>query len=117
MTAAHRAAAPFLPMSPAPDPGAPGQFAFADGDKVRRILDASGWTDIDVRPIDVPNSLAEKDWLAYVTKLGPVGLALRNVDEPTRARTVEALRVAFEPYLRNGEACFTAACWLVRACA
>jgi len=117
MTAATRAAAPFLPTFPAPDPDAPGQFAFADGDKVRRILDASGWTDIDVRPIDVPSSLAEKDLLAYVTKLGPVGLALRDADEPTRARTVEALRVAFEPYVQNGEAGFTAACWLVSACA
>ncbi len=115
MTAAVRAAAPFLPALPAPNPDAPGQFAFADGDRVRRILDASGWTDIDISPIDVPNSIAQKDLLAYVTKLGPVGLALRDVDEPTRARTTEAVRVAFDPYVQNGKARFTAACWLVSA--
>ena len=115
MTAAARAAAPFLPTLPAPNPDAPGQFAFADGDKVRRILDVSGWTDIEVCPIDVPSSVAEKDLLAYVTKLGPVGLALRDADEPTRARTAEAVRVAFEPYIQNGAARFTAACWLVSA--
>jgi SAM-dependent methyltransferase len=115
MTAAARAAAPFLPGLPCPNADAPGQFAFADADKVRRILDASGWTNIDVSPMSVPSSVAEKDLLAYVTKLGPVGLALRDVTEPTRARAVEALRAAFEPYVENGAARFTAACWLVSA--
>lgn len=115
MTTAARAAAPFLPSLPTPDPGSPGQFAFADADRVRRILDASGWMDLDVRPLDVPIAVSEKHLLAYVTKLGPVGLALRDVDEPTRARTAEALRAAFDPYVQNGVAHFTAACWLVSA--
>ncbi|AUX42500.1 SAM-dependent methyltransferase [Sorangium cellulosum] len=115
MTAAARAAAPLLPHLPAPDPDAPGQFAFADRDRVQRILDVSGWTAVDIRPIEVPSGVAEKDLLAYVTKLGPVGLALRDEDEPTRARTVEAVRAAFEPYVRDGAASFTAACWLVSA--
>jgi SAM-dependent methyltransferase len=115
MTTAVRAAAPFLPPFPTPDPSAPGQFAFADPDRVRRILDASGWMDVDVRPLDVQTRVVEKDLLAYVTKLGPVGLALRDADEPTRARTVEAVRAAFEPYVENGAAGFNAACWLVSA--
>lgn len=115
MTTAARAAAPFLPHIATPDPGAPGQFAFADRDRVQRILDVSGWMDVDIRPIDVPSCVEEKDLLAYVTKLGPVGLALRDVDEPTRARTAEAVRAAFDPYVQNGAARFTAACWLVSA--
>ncbi|XXU49705.1 class I SAM-dependent methyltransferase [Sorangium sp. So ce1014] len=115
MTTAARAAAPFLPNLPAPAPDAPGQFAFADRDRVQRILDASGWTDVDIRPIDAPSGVAEKDLLTYVTKLGPVGLALRDVDEPTRARTAEAVRAAFDSYIRDGAARFTAACWLVSA--
>jgi SAM-dependent methyltransferase len=115
MTTAARTAAPLLPELRAPDPDAPGQFAFADGEKVRRILDASSWTDADVRAIDVPCTVAEDDLLAYVTKLGPVGLALRDADEPTRARVTDALRAAFVPYVRDGAARFDAACWLVRA--
>nr|WP_236519251.1 class I SAM-dependent methyltransferase [Sandaracinus amylolyticus] len=114
MTLAPRAAAPFLPLR-APDPDAPGQFAFADGDRVRRILDESGWTNVDVRAADVPTLIAEQDLLAYVTKLGPVGLALRDADETTRARTTEALRAAYAPSLRDGAARFTAASWLVTA--
>jgi SAM-dependent methyltransferase len=115
MTTAARAAAPFLPCLPAPDPDAPGPFAFADRDRVQRILDVSGWMDIDIRPIDVPSRVAEKDLLSYVTKLGPVGLALLEVDELTRARTAAAVRVAFDPYVADGAARFTTACWRVTA--
>ena len=115
MTAATRAAAPFLPHLPAPNPDAPGQFAFADRDRVQRILDVSGWTDVTIRPIDVPTGVAEKDLLTFANKLGPVGLALRDVDEPTRARTAEAVRAAFDAYVSDGAARFTAACWLVSA--
>jgi hypothetical protein len=50
-----RAAEPLLSNLPTPDAGAPGQFAFADGGRVRRILEASDWKKIDVRPIDVRN--------------------------------------------------------------
>jgi ubiquinone/menaquinone biosynthesis C-methylase UbiE len=38
MTTAERAAAPLLPNLPARRPDEPGQFAFADADRVRRIL-------------------------------------------------------------------------------
>jgi hypothetical protein len=117
MTMAARAAEPLLPNLSIPDVGAPGQFAFAEGCRVRRILNASGWKNIDVRPIDVTGNLADQDLLTYVTKLGPVGAALRDADvnEATRARTVSAVRAAFEPYIHNGTARFTMACWLVSA--
>lgn len=115
MTTAARAAAPLLRELPVPAPDAPGPFGLANAERTRRILDASGWTDIDVRPIDVASDVAEGDLLAYVTKLGPVGRALRDADEPTRAATAAAVRAAYDPYVRNGAARFTAACWLVGA--
>jgi hypothetical protein len=40
---------------------------------------------------------------------------LPQLDEPTRARTVEAVRAAFEQYVHGAEVRFTAACWLVTA--
>lgn len=117
MTTAARAAEPLLPNLSTPVAGAPGQFAFADGDRVRRILNASGWKNIDARPIDVTGNMAEQDLLIYVTKLGPVGVALQDadLDEATRARTGSVVRAAFEPYVQNGTARFTMACWLVSA--
>ncbi|WP_129777877.1 class I SAM-dependent methyltransferase [Peristeroidobacter soli] len=116
MTTAKRAAEPLLPTLPAPDPNAPGQFAFADGDRVRRILEASGWSDINLERLDVEGAAAQPELLAYVTKLGPVGLALKEMnDEALRARVIEVVHAAFRPYIKNGEARFSMATWLVTA--
>jgi hypothetical protein len=115
MTAAARAAAPLLPDLRRPEPNAPGQFGFADGDRVQRILEASGWKDINLRPTDVRGILSEQELRSYVTTLGPVGLALREADEATRVRVTEVVHAAFEPYVQNGEAHFTMASWLVTA--
>jgi len=59
MTTAERAAAPLLPDIPARQPDAPGQFAFADRERVTRILQAGGWSDIDLKPIDAACAFPE----------------------------------------------------------
>jgi len=98
-----------------PAPDAPGQFGFADADRVRRILATSGWRTLDIRPVDVPCQFFERDLLAYVTKLGPVGLALQSVDEWTREKVSSAVHAAFMPFLKEGAARFHGACWLMSA--
>jgi SAM-dependent methyltransferase len=115
MTTAERAAAPFLPELPPRKPGAPGQFAFADRDRVEAILGESGWRDIDVRPLDVECALPERDLLRYITRLGPVGRVLDAVDDATRARVIATMRAAFDPFVHGDEVRFTAACWDVGA--
>jgi SAM-dependent methyltransferase len=115
MTTAERAAAPLLPNLQPRRPDAPGQFAFADRDRVHGILQGSGWSRIDIRPIDVDCTLPEKELTGYLTRLGPVGLILQEVDEETRARVVETVRRAFDPYVSGAEVRFAAACWFVAA--
>ncbi|TPL89240.1 class I SAM-dependent methyltransferase [Mesorhizobium sp. B2-3-14] len=117
MTTAARAAAPFLPTAPAPDPDAPGQFAFADGAKVKRILEASGWSSIDVRQANLPCKIAEGDLMMYATRLGPLAAALREVDQATAEKIITVLPAAFAPFVKDGQARFNAACWLVTALA
>jgi SAM-dependent methyltransferase len=115
MTAAARAAAPFLPPAPPPDPNAPGQFAFADGAKVWRIIEASGWSSIDVEKADIPCQVREADLMTYATRLGPVGAALREVDPATAEKVMSALPGAFARFVHGGMARFNAASWLVTA--
>jgi SAM-dependent methyltransferase len=115
MTVAERAAAPLLPNLPARKPGEPGQFAFGDPERVRGILARSGWSQIDIRPLDVECTMPETDLAPYFTRLGPVGTALPEVDAATRARVIETVRAAFEPYVRGTEVRFDAACWMVAA--
>jgi SAM-dependent methyltransferase len=115
MTTAERAAAPLLPDLPARRPDEPGQFAFADALRARSLLERSGWTGIAVEPIDVACSFPERELIPYVTRLGPVGLALRDADDAFRARVAEAVRPAFDPYVAGEDVRFTAACWMIGA--
>jgi len=115
MTTAERAAAPLLPNIPAREPDAPGQFAFANSGRVARILEESGWADIDIQPVDVPCAFPEKELVPYFTQLGPLGRVLHEADEPTRARIIQTVRAAFDPYVDGNEIRFNAACWQISA--
>jgi len=115
MTAAERAAVPFLPEIPKRWPEEPGQFAFADRDRVYSILEKSGWTEIDIRPLDVACTLPEHELNAYIARLGPLGRVLQQLDEQKRAHIIEAVRAAFDPFVHGAEVRFTAACWTVGA--
>lgn len=115
MTTAERAAAPLLPDMPARRPDGPGQFAFADRNRIQRILDESGWAAIEIRPIDVTCTLPETELVGYLTRLGPLGLILPEVDATTRARFIATVRAAFDPYVHGADVRFTAACWMVCA--
>jgi SAM-dependent methyltransferase len=115
MTTAERAAAAFLPSMPARDPDAPGQFAFADRDRVQSILQASGWAGVDIQPLDVVCTLPEQDLVRFVTRVGPLGRVLQEADDRTRERIVAAVRPAFAEFVHGPEVRFPAAVWMVGA--
>lgn len=115
MMVAERAAAPFLPELPPRVPNAPGQFGFADSHYVRGILEQSGWAEVEIRPLDVACSFPESELEHYFTKLGPLGVALHDADEGTRAKIVEVVRSAFQPYVDGADVRFNAACWMINA--
>ena len=115
MTAAESAAAPLLAELPARKLDEPGQFGFADRARVYSILEESGWSAIDIRPLDVDCALPQRELQEYITKLGPLGRVLPQLDERTRARVMNEVRAAFEPYAYGTEVRFTAACWMIGA--
>jgi SAM-dependent methyltransferase len=115
MTTAERVAAPLLPSLPPRRPDEPGQFAFAHRDRVHRILQESGWSAIDIEPVDVPCTMPAQELLRYVTRLGPVGRVLHEASEPVRVKFIEEVRVALDPYVHGSEVRFTGACWRIAA--
>jgi SAM-dependent methyltransferase len=115
MTAAERAAAPLLPNAPPRRPDGPGQFAFAARARVQGILEESGWAEIDLKPIDVVCRFPEKELVRYITRLGPLGRILPELDEPARNRLIETVRPAFDIYVHGDEVRFDAACWMIEA--
>jgi hypothetical protein len=115
MTTAERAAAPLVPDLPARRPNEPGQFGFADRNRVSGILEASGWSEIDIQPIEVSCAMPENALVPFFTQLGPVGRILQEAGDDLRARVIAAVRPAFDPYVDGVEVRFTAACWMVGA--
>lgn len=115
MTAAERAAAPLLPELPRRDPDAPGQFAFADAQRVRHMLEVSGWGGIDIRPRDFECVMPRADLGLYLTRMGPLGRVLPGLDAPMRSRVIEAVRAGFQPFVEGEEVRFAAACWSIEA--
>jgi len=115
MTAAEHAAAPLLPALPPRPAGGPGQFAFADARKVQGILESAGWRGVEMSPLDVTCKMPAPALEGYFSRLGPVALALREVDGTTRARVMQAVRAGFAPYLHGDEVRFIAACWEIAA--
>lgn len=115
MTCAERAAAPLLPPHPPMQPGAPGQFAFADPEHVRAILDASGWRDITLSPIDIACTMPEAGLMPYLSNLGRIGIALQQADAATRDHVFGIVRAAFDPFVDGDTVRFNAACWMIEA--
>lgn len=115
MTTAERAAAPLLPDLPVREPDAPGQFAFADQGRVRRILVQSGWGEVELRAADIDCSMTLGELRLYVSRLGPLGLFLNGVEPLERERIVDAVLPAFAPFVHEGAVRFTAACWQATA--
>lgn len=114
MMTAERAAAPLIPI-PGRPLDAPGQFAFGDRRRVERILNVSGWSDIDVSAIDVACTMPEPDLLAYVTRFGPLSRVFPDADDATRRRVLDVVRPAFDQYVHGAVVRFDAACWQVSA--
>ncbi len=116
MTTAERTAVPMLPEAPPPRrPDAPGQFAFADEGRVRGILADSGFSSVAMRPVDVDCTFPATALELYLTRLGPLGTLLREVDEVTRTHITDAVRAAFQPFVHGNTVRFTAACWWIEA--
>lgn len=115
LTAAERAAAPFLPDLPERRAGQPGPFAFADGERVAAILRKSGWHAVAVRPVDLPLRLPERDLDALQQHLGPVGQVREGLEEPLRSQVLERVRAAFDPFVDGEDLRVEAACWMITA--
>jgi len=94
------AAAPLLPPLSPPDPLAPGPFAFADADRVHRILSAAGWREIGCTRHDAPMRLSAAGRLdqaaEFATRVGPLARALADAPPELRpqARALVAAALA-----------------------
>lgn len=109
------AAAPFLSTVPRFEKDAPGRFGFADPERVRTILDESGWQDVVIAPLDDPTPVSIDELMTMSLRVGPLNPILANADDALRQRVGAAVAKALEPYVKDGVAEMNSACWLVTA--
>ncbi len=109
MTTAERAAAPLLAKLPPRRPDAPGQFSFADRDRVASILEQSGWAGVDIQPVDVSLHAAREGSgrLLHPARSGRAGAEGRGRADPrarhrNRAGRLRSLRTRQRGPLRCG---------------
>jgi SAM-dependent methyltransferase len=106
-------------LPPAPAPGAPGPFSFADAERVCAILRAAGLREIECAPLEGRLRVGgEGDLDAavdFALQMGPAAAALREAGEAARPRAAAAVRDALAPYADDGGVCMDYSAWIVSA--
>lgn len=104
----------------APDPDAPGPFAFGSPARVESILTAAGWGDIGFEPVDYAMIAGEgeealSEALDYFQRIGPAARALMELPADERSQAVDRLRAMLAGYHDKGRIALPAAAWIVTA--
>ena len=100
---------------PAPPPGAPGPFAFADPARVREVLTAAGLAEVAVAGHEQPEWFGPGAAAAQDLVLGLLGWLLDGLDESGRAAATAALRDTLTAHEQPDGVWFASAAWLVTA--
>jgi SAM-dependent methyltransferase len=118
MATAGRAIAPYLPPSDeAPNPRAPGPFAFADARYVEQILQDAGFSEIQINAheesLKVADTLAEA--VQFQTRVGPAARVMAELEGDQRAQALAAVEEALRPFDAEDGLHLDSAVWLVSA--
>jgi SAM-dependent methyltransferase len=118
-TAPMRAIADLLPETPPADPYAPGPFALADAERLRRILTSAGYGDVSIETYAFPVTFAASGGAEaaadFGMQIGPAAAAAATLDADTRREVRERLRDCFSDYEKEGAVRLGGAAWLVAA--
>lgn len=113
------AAAEEIVFPPRSGPEAPGPFSFGDPERVKRILDKAGFTDIAVEGAEallvVGGAGTLEEAANFLIEMGPTGVALRRADPSARPRVAAAVKRAVAPFHAPGGLRMGSAVWLVNA--
>lgn len=108
-----------LPRFEAPPPGAPGPFAFADGERLRGLLERAGWREVAIEQLDAPIRLGDdpEDAARAAMIVGPIARAIGEVSGEVRAQIAARLAEMLAAHASPTGVQLGAACWLVSALA
>ncbi len=116
---AVQAALQHVPAPPAPRPGEPGPFAFADPVRVEAILGRAGFEDINIHNQPITLHWGEGETLAdqvrELVQIGPVGRLLTDQPAEVREQVRESIAEVMTPYYDGEALVLEGATWFVSA--
>ncbi len=114
-----REALKHAPALPETGPEEPGPFAFANEERVRRILGEAGYGEVAITPhdfeLDVANGRGLEAAVASALNVGPTSRMLAGQSEEVRAAATADIRAALAPLARGDSVPLGAAIWIVTA--
>lgn len=108
-------AAALLGTAPTPPPHAPGPFSMSDPHQVRRLLEATGFRDIEITGLTGPTTYGRTVDEAHKHLMGQLGWMLENRAPEDRPRATQALRDTLAAHAGSEGVQFDSATWLVTA--
>lgn len=109
----------FAPSPEPVPPDAPGPLAFADSQRVERILAEAGFSEIAIKPHDEALFFGALDQVEeakfMLSRMGPAGRLLMDVSESERDAAADAIGVALQKRASESGMYLGAGIWLVSA--
>jgi len=98
-------------------PGAPGTFAFADGDRLTRLLDGAGFRDVGLEAVIRPLCIGRDvdDAAGYIMSMPESHQLFAGEPDGVVAAALDALRAAFAPYAGPHGVVMDGTAWLASA--
>jgi SAM-dependent methyltransferase len=102
---------------PTPPPGAPGMFAFADAERLRDVITAGGFHDVEIEALDFEHAHPSPE--AYWSQIRDISAPVRTLYDglaaETRAKVDAEVLVAVERFRRGDQIVIPNTTWIASA--
>ena len=101
--------------APATATDGPGPFSLSNADRVRGLLEDTGFSEIELTPLKEPTGYGRSVDEAHTFLLGLLGWMVADQEPTRRAACIDALRTTLAAHESTDGICFGSAAWLVTA--
>jgi SAM-dependent methyltransferase len=108
-----------VPKPPPAQPDEPGPFAFADQERVGKILTGAGFAVPRFTPVDLAFEIGGGNGLDAAVQqsmtIGATSRVLQDQPDAVRAKVAQSIRAALTPYLKGQSVALPGAIWIVES--
>ena len=107
----------FLELPKPPGEDEPGMFSMSREERIRKILDKAGWSDIRVEAFESINTIGKDadDAAEFISKVGPMAQPFSEAGNDLKEKTLEALRSFLKAHEESSGVMLGFCNWIVTA--